>query len=316
MSDGTVPGRRPGAGEEHAPLPAAQPSGELFVVDNSDEEWKVAQYLREWCDVARALDVATGYFDIGALLALDGQWQKLERIRILMGEQVSLRTRHTFEQALGAISAALDHSIEAEKERNDFLEGVPAIVAALQDGRIACRVYRERKFHAKAYITYARARVMGATALVGSSNFTRAGLNENVELNVRLRSEVETLQAWYEHYWTLAEDVTPAILRVVERFLAGARPRPEKAALGLYRSAGRAPFLNVCGRRFHHRGVPVVPVVHVKQWPLGPQMVRYEPLMRMAQRHISGALGEQRAGSHHRRPPDKVEPIKRPGVSA
>jgi len=48
-------------------------------VDNSDEQWKVAAYLREWCELARSMDIATGYFEIGALLALDGNWQKLEK---------------------------------------------------------------------------------------------------------------------------------------------------------------------------------------------------------------------------------------------
>ncbi len=211
--------RRRGVGQglpDHEPGPEPD---KLLVVDNSDERWKVSQYLREWCDVARALDVATGYFDIGALLDLDGQWQKLDRIRILMGDQVSLRTRQAFEERLRWIAGELDASIERMKEGNDFLAGVPGIVAALADGRIACRVYRERKFHAKAYITHARSRVMGSTALVGSSNLTHAGINENVELNVQLRTEVDQLQQWYEMYWQQAEDVTPEILRVVRRHL-------------------------------------------------------------------------------------------------
>ena len=43
---------------------------DLFIVDNSEEEWKVARYLRDWCEIAKAFDIATGYFEIGALLAL------------------------------------------------------------------------------------------------------------------------------------------------------------------------------------------------------------------------------------------------------
>ncbi len=74
--------------------------GELFIADNSDELWKAGQYLRDCCEAARALDIATGYFEIGALLALDGQWQKLDQIRILMGDQVSKRTRQAFDDAL------------------------------------------------------------------------------------------------------------------------------------------------------------------------------------------------------------------------
>ena len=48
-------------------------SGELFIVDNSDAEWKVKNYLREWTDIAHTFDIATGYFEIGSLLALDGE---------------------------------------------------------------------------------------------------------------------------------------------------------------------------------------------------------------------------------------------------
>ena len=60
-------------------------SSDLFIVDNSDDQLKAARYLHDWCDIARSMDVATGFFEIGALLALEGQWQKLDGIRILMG---------------------------------------------------------------------------------------------------------------------------------------------------------------------------------------------------------------------------------------
>lgn len=195
----------------------ARTGGDLFIVDNSDGDWKVAHYLSEWCDIARALDIATGYFEIGSLLALDGQWQKLDQIRILMGSEVSLRTRQAFASMLDGLTGALDLSLEREKDKNDFLTGAPAIVEALRSGKMACKVYRERKFHAKAYITHARFEVVGPTALVGSSNFTYPGLHDNVELNVQLRTGVEDLQAWYERHWDEAEDVTPDILKVIER---------------------------------------------------------------------------------------------------
>lgn len=218
-----VPPPEMGAFKKSPPkVPAKPPApsrvGDLFIIDNSDEQWTAARYLHDWCDYAAAMDRATGYFEIGSLLALDGQWQKLDQIRILMGDEVSKRTHDAFEEALGGLKQKLDESIEREKEKNDFLTGVPAIVEALKPGgKITCKVYRERKFHAKAYITHARSDVLGATALVGSSNFTYPGLTENIELNVRIRHDVEELQDWYEHYWDEAEEVTPEILKVIER---------------------------------------------------------------------------------------------------
>jgi len=189
----------------------------LFIVDNSDDDWKVVNYLQQWTEIARSFDIATGYFEIGGLLALDGFWQKLDKIRILMGDEVSRRTKRAFEAGLAGLLDRLDRSIEAEKERNDFLSGVPAIVDAIRKGTILARVYRKRKFHAKTFITHGRMDVIGSTALVGSSNFTYPGLTQNVELNVQLQREVDRLQEWYEAHWDEAEDITPDILKTIER---------------------------------------------------------------------------------------------------
>jgi len=191
---------------------------ELFIVDNSETDWKVRRYLHDWCDLSKAFDIATGYFDIGGLLCLDGEWQKVDAIRILMGDEVHARTSKAFADAFDKRKKALDASIEAEKADNDFLTGVPAIVQAIRDKKILCRVYKKNKFHAKAYITHARKEVIGSAALVGSSNFTHAGLNNNVELNVQITgAQVSVLQEWFEHYWQESEEVTADILKLIER---------------------------------------------------------------------------------------------------
>jgi superfamily II DNA or RNA helicase len=192
-------------------------ASDLFIVDNSDSDWKVRSYLAEWCDLSQAIDIATGYFEIGALLALGEKWQTVDRVRILMGDEVSLRTKRAFSDGINKFHQRLDTSLEEEKKQNDFLQGVPAIVAAIRAGRIQCRVYRKDKFHAKAYITHGRAAVVGSFGLVGSSNFTAPGLCENVELNVQVRGpDVRILQEWYERHWQDAEDVTPEVLRTLE----------------------------------------------------------------------------------------------------
>jgi superfamily II DNA or RNA helicase len=197
---------------------------DLFIVDNSDQDWKVKEYLREWTDIAHTFDIATGYFEIGALLALEGQWQKLDKLRILMGDEVTKRTQRALVAGIESVERTLDASIEREKEKNDFLSGVPAIVEAMRRRQIECRIYAKKKFHAKAYITHSKLAVVGSSALVGSSNFTYPGLTDNVELNVQLRREVELLQEWYERHWNEAEDITPAILKVIERHTREYRP--------------------------------------------------------------------------------------------
>lgn len=193
---------------------------ELFIVDNSETDWKVLRYLHDWCQLSKSIDIATGYFEIGALLGLKDEWQKVDQIRILMGDEVSRRTRNSFDAGLEIVKQRLDLSLEGEKEKNDFLIGVPAIVDAIRCGKIRCRVYRKEKFHAKAYITHARLEVVGSSALVGSANFTYPGLTENIELNVQVTGQpVAVLQEWYEEHWENAEDVTSEILRIIERHI-------------------------------------------------------------------------------------------------
>ena len=46
----------------------AEVGGDVFIVDNSDDDWKVAQYLAEWAKLSHTFDIATGYFEIGGLL--------------------------------------------------------------------------------------------------------------------------------------------------------------------------------------------------------------------------------------------------------
>jgi superfamily II DNA or RNA helicase len=200
------------------PKRTSKTGSELFIVDNSDVDWKVQRYLHDWCQLSKAIDVATGYFEIGGLLGLGDEWQKVDALRILMGDQVSRRTKKAFADALQLVKSRLDNSLETEKEKNDFLVGVPAIVEAIRSGRIQCKVYKKDKFHAKCYITHARQEVVGSFALVGSSNLTLPGLTENVELNVQIAgTPVAVLQEWYEEHWRDAEDVTAEVLQVIER---------------------------------------------------------------------------------------------------
>ena len=193
-------------------------ASQLFIVDNSNTDWKVKSYLAEWCELSQSIDIATGYFEIGALLVLKEGWQKVDKIRLLMGDEVSMRTAQAFEKGLKRVIGRLDGSLDAEKAKNDFLDGVPAIVDGIRSGKLECRVYRKDKFHAKAYITHGRSAVVGSFALVGSSNFTVPGLTDNIELNVQIRgADVGLLQEWYERHWEEAQDVSADVLKIIEK---------------------------------------------------------------------------------------------------
>lgn len=63
--------------------------GSLFIVDNGISGRTGLDYLKEWTEISKSFDIATGYFEISSLLELDGHWQKVDKIRILMGDETS-----------------------------------------------------------------------------------------------------------------------------------------------------------------------------------------------------------------------------------
>ena len=201
-------------------------SDNLYIVDNSAPKATVKEYLMEWCGISKQMDIATGYLEVGGLLTLDANWQKLDKIRIILGNEVTKRTSDVLKGAAAPFLTQMKDSLNAEQEKNDFLLGVPAIVAALKSKKIECRVFDKGKFHAKAYITYFRDEAKAAFpksmnvpdgyALVGSSNFTAAGLTKNVELNVQIRDNVNELQSWFDARWDESVDITDAVLKIIE----------------------------------------------------------------------------------------------------
>ncbi len=75
---------------------------ENFIVDNSDPNTQALEYLRQWWEIADSADIATGHFEIGSLLALDGHWQKLDKLRILIGGDTSKKTKAAVKAACEA----------------------------------------------------------------------------------------------------------------------------------------------------------------------------------------------------------------------
>ena len=164
------------------------------------------------------MDIATGYLEIGGLLDLDGDWQKMEKIRIILGNEMTKRTKSVIDSVVDMMINHLRDSVDEEQEKNEFLIGVPAIIHAMQTRKIECRVFDRSKFHAKTYIAYFSDEYKShfiesmnmpiGFALVGSSNFTHAGLNQNIELNVQIQTDIEDLQKWFEDYWQQGEEIT------------------------------------------------------------------------------------------------------------
>jgi len=187
------------------------------IIDNRGDN-KVLHALQKLLPNLQRMDIATGVFEIGSFLLLEEIWQELDKIRILMGDETTKRTKREIVKALLEVS---NQSIEREKERDDALTGLPAVREAISNKSIMLKIYSKAKFHAKSYLMESKEASPVDFAIVGSSNFTRPGLTENVELNLFStdQAHIENLRKWYDEVWKDGEEVREEILKVIEPHL-------------------------------------------------------------------------------------------------
>ena len=164
------------------------------------------------------LDIATGTFEIGAFLSLGETWKHLDGIRILMGDETSRRTK---EHIIQSLQQATENSIEAAKERDDSLKGLAEVRSAIQNGKIALRVYDKAKFHAKLNLMEAADGSPVNFSTIGSSNFTQPGLTQNIELNTFITdaTHIAKLNEWYSERWEEGSEVKTQLISTIAQHL-------------------------------------------------------------------------------------------------
>jgi superfamily II DNA/RNA helicase len=192
------------------------------ILDNRNNN-TVLNALQKLLPSLQKIDIATGVFEVGSLLQLEGLWQQVPEIRILMGNETTRTTQKVIVQALIEKS---EESIETAKEHDDALTGLPAVRDAITNNQISLKTFSKAKFHAKMYLMDAKEPSPVDFAIVGSSNFTKPGLSENIELNLFTtdQAHITGLSKWYKELWDEGKDVNVELLKVIERHLAEHTP--------------------------------------------------------------------------------------------
>ncbi|MCK4792953.1 MAG: hypothetical protein KAV87_54995, partial [Desulfobacteraceae bacterium] len=93
------------------------------------------------------------------------------------------------------------------------------LVDFLGQDEVQVRLYTKSFFHGKAYI-------FDDTVIVGSSNFTRAGLTQNSELNAVQKSSIiaKAYREWFDGFWSKAEDYKEKLIELLRKSKHGDYP--------------------------------------------------------------------------------------------
>ena len=201
-----------------------------FVIDNRQHH--LADVLNELLRQYRgcSLDVATAYFNVGGWQVLREGLDGLGTFRLLLGDEPEqgsdLGMREAGARPVNGLIRELSDA--TFNEQTQLI--VEQLIAFLRRDHVQVRLYTGGFLHAKSYQFYldrSFTRIAPAAAIIGSSNFTRAGLLSNKELNFMHRAAFEPSEVAPERVrGIMEEDEREQLLRVAEaqRVIAASVP--------------------------------------------------------------------------------------------
>ena len=193
------------------------------IVDNTTR--RVGDFLRERIEAGSDLSIVSAYFTIYAYEALRDVLENAGRTRFLHGEPRGVGLLDPGGDDAKAFRLNADGGIELQRVLAQ--KALARACAAWIERQVEIRTIDRANFlHGKLYHVAGQGGASGASALVGSSNFTRRGLGfgaaPNVELNLEVRDDAgqAALLRWFDGLWqdeSLTRDAKPDVLAALDR---------------------------------------------------------------------------------------------------
>lgn len=182
----------------------------------------------------RLFDVLVGYFYTSGFYALYKSLDPTEKIRILIGistnkevlkliQESKSQAQPTLRFSHAEVKQEFENSITEEMAQSEdnatIEEGVSKFIEWLNSGKLEIKAYPTENIHAKLYImTFKEGDRDVGRVITGSSNFTQAGLVDNLEFNIELktRADYEFAKQKFEELWKDAVDVSERYIQTIE----------------------------------------------------------------------------------------------------
>ena len=183
------------------------------IIDNL--RVSLAETLRIVSEDFKELSIATGYWDLPGTNEILDNIKGYDQIRLLIGQE-PLSPRHAKSLKIDLPEPdfpEFDFTNDLSQLNDDELrDAVVTIKRLVSEGRLQVRIFRGSFLHAKTFI-FGSLSSEGAIGIIGSSNFTKAGLTGNIELNalednhqiVKFQPHASTDEnghlSWFEALW-------------------------------------------------------------------------------------------------------------------
>jgi len=180
----------------------------------------LADTLRNIAPNFHVLRIATGYWDLFGTLELIDQIKGYTKIQLMIGQEplanhLQKKYNISFDENQLFPDSYIGSDLEdygTAKEINELREAAKALISLIKENKMEVKVFRKPRLHAKAYI-FGELGDGNSVGIIGSSNFTRAGLTTSQELNfltdnykiVEFEPKTENQEnghiTWFDELW-------------------------------------------------------------------------------------------------------------------
>ncbi len=200
-----------------------------FITNEQDQT--LAKRFSSLIKDTKNFDCLVGYFYISGFYLIYKSFEKTEKIRILIGISTNKRTydliqesktpqqTHCNKEIKDYISTQIIEEMKKSKDNFEVETGARKFVEWLRSKKLEIRVYPNDNIHAKVYImSFNKNDRDKGRVITGSSNFSQAGLRNNLEFNVELsRSEDHKFALnKFNSLWEDARDVSEEYIKTIK----------------------------------------------------------------------------------------------------
>ena len=185
------------------------------IIDNSDGN-KLVSFLNDALkeNGKGNLDIATAFFNISGFSMIKDNLDKSVKFRLLLGKAPEIQNNITLG---GVLLEEIKKEVEGFDLSKDSDTTVRLFIEFLKRDNVQVRLF-EKFLHGKAYIFDDR-------IVIGSSNFTGAGLTRYGELNTwRQESQaIYTRKEWFDKFWAESIDFKKELIGLLENSRFGSK---------------------------------------------------------------------------------------------
>jgi superfamily II DNA/RNA helicase len=168
-----------------------------YIIDNKEE--LVKDLFINFSKSSETSKVATGYFYLNGYKLVSDSLKNMKKMQLVIGNEIPLilnaKEHESYKKYVKDNMFNDLANIEDFSLRNKIKE----LHEILKSDKIDIRIYNKGHLHSKVYIFLGKEK----TAIVGSSNFTKPGFQDNIELNIieERNEKVDKLAEWFDEIW-------------------------------------------------------------------------------------------------------------------